>query len=179
MIITQPALICLESALRRLRGRGSVSQPPVIGEFGPHPLGPSAARAVQAAGEPELARIEVALGTLTPLPALDPVKEGPGEPLTASERRARAAALRALAFSRERRFDAARIAFAVAAQLDPSLDLTRTPAFWQLERGAHEAAIAAYLEVGRDDDAAVLRARVRSTFRPKPLRPQPSAAFGH
>ncbi len=65
-------------------------------------------------------------------------------PLAANERRARAAALRAMALSRERRFDAARAAFAEAAGLDPALDLTRTPAFWKLERAAHEAAIDAY-----------------------------------
>jgi hypothetical protein len=94
-------------------------------------------------------------------------------PLAANERRARAAALRAMTLSRERRFDAARAAFAEAAGLDPALDLTRTPAFWKLERAAHEAAINAYLQAGRERDAAVLRARVHSTFRPKPLRPRP------
>jgi len=94
-------------------------------------------------------------------------------PLAANERRARAAALRGMAFGRERRFNAARIAFAEAAGLDPLLDLTRTPAFWKLERGAHEAAIAAYLQAGRERDAAVLRARVQSTFRPKPVRSRP------
>ena len=96
-------------------------------------------------------------------------------PLAANERRARAAALRAMAMGRERRFDAARAAFAEAAGLDPLLDLTRTPAFWKLERAAHEAAIDAYLQAGRDRDAAVLRARVQSTFRPKPVRPRPQA----
>jgi hypothetical protein len=78
-----------------------------------------------------------------------------------------------MTLSRERRFDAARAAFAEAAGLDPALDLTRTPAFWKLERAAHEAAINAYLQAGRERDAAVLRARVHSTFRPKPLRPRP------
>ena len=78
-----------------------------------------------------------------------------------------------MALSRDRRFDAARAAFAEAAGLDPLLDLTRTPAFWKLERAAHEAAIDAYLQAGRERDAAVLRARVQSTFRPKPLRPRP------
>ena len=91
-------------------------------------------------------------------------------PLAANERRARAAALRAMALSRERRFEAAGAAFTEAARLDPVLDLTRTPAFWTLERAAHEAAIDAYARAGRDRDAAVLRARVQSTFRPKPLR---------
>jgi hypothetical protein len=78
-----------------------------------------------------------------------------------------------MALSRERRFDAARVAFTEAARLDPVLDLTRTPAFWTLERAAHEAAIAAYAQAGRERDAVVLRARVQSTFRPKALRPRP------
>jgi hypothetical protein len=102
-----------------------------------------------------------------------PIGTDVAAPLAANERRARAAALRAMAFGRERRFDAARTAFAEAAGLDPLLDLTRTPAFWKLERAAHEAAIDAYLQAGRERDAAVLRARVQSTFRPKPLRPRP------
>jgi hypothetical protein len=93
--------------------------------------------------------------------------------LTPNELRARAAALRALALSRGRRFDAARAAFVEAARLDPALDLSRTPAFWKLERGAHEAAIDAYIEAGRAGDAAVLRARVRSTYRPKAIRARP------
>ncbi|MBW3632013.1 MAG: hypothetical protein KY456_03190 [Chloroflexi bacterium] len=99
-------------------------------------------------------------------------KPGPATPLSANERRARAAALRALALSRGRRFDAAGAAFAEAARLDPLLDLTRTPTFWTLERAAHEAAVDAYVQAGRERDAAVLRARVQSTFRPKPLRPR-------
>jgi hypothetical protein len=100
-----------------------------------------------------------------------------GLPLTPAERRARAAALRALAFSRQRQFAAAQAAFTAAARLDPRLDLTRTPGFWKLERGAHEAAIAAYEAVERDGDAALLRARVHSTFRPKAVRPRREPAF--
>ena len=101
----------------------------------------------------------------------------PAAPLSANERRARAAALRALALSRGRRFDAAGLAFTEAARLDPLLDLTRTPAFWTLERAAHEAAIDAYRQAGRERDAAVLRARIQSTFRPKPLRPRQEAVL--
>ncbi|MCA9880182.1 MAG: hypothetical protein KC442_20450, partial [Thermomicrobiales bacterium] len=97
-------------------------------------------------------------------------------PLTANERRARAAALRALAFSRARRFDAAQAAFQAAATLDPALDLTRVPTFWSLERSAHEAAVAAYVAADRPGDAAVLRAKVQSVYRPKPLRARPAAA---
>jgi hypothetical protein len=57
------------------------------------------------------------------------------------------------------------------------LDLTRIPGFWKLERAAHEAVIEAYQETGRERDEAVLRARVRSTYRPKPLRPRTGAAL--
>lgn len=105
------------------------------------------------------------------LPAAGPVQRG--SQLTAGERRARAAALRGLAFARQRRYDAARSAFAEAAKLDPVLDLTRTPGFWNLGRGAHEAVVAAYLDAGRERDATVLHARIQRTFRPRPL---PAAA---
>jgi hypothetical protein len=97
-------------------------------------------------------------------------------PLTVRERRARAAALRALALSRTRRFGGARDAFIEASTLDPHLDLTRIPMFWSLERAAHEAAIDAYQLTGREAEAAVLRAQVRTTFRPKPLSAQTRTA---
>jgi hypothetical protein len=106
-----------------------------------------------------------------------PSDESSAGPLTANERRARAAALRALALSRGRRFASAQTAFTEAARLDPDLDLTRIPGFWRLERAAHEAAIDAYDEAGRARDAAVLRAQVRSTFRPKPVRASQLAAL--
>ncbi|MFN8594253.1 MAG: hypothetical protein U0031_22590 [Thermomicrobiales bacterium] len=105
------------------------------------------------------------------MPAVE-ARAMPGQ-LTAKERRARAAALRGLAFARQRRYEAARLAFAEAAELDSGLDLTRTPGFWNLDRGAHEAAIAAYQDACRDRDATVLRARVQSTYRPRAL---PAAA---
>jgi hypothetical protein len=97
-------------------------------------------------------------------------------PLTVRERRARAAALRALALSRTRRFNGARDAFIEASTLDPQLDLTRIPMFWSLERAAHEAAIEAYQATGREADATVLRAQVRTTYRPRSLSTQVKAA---
>jgi hypothetical protein len=93
-------------------------------------------------------------------------------PLSVRERRARAAALRALALSRTRRFSGARDAFIEASTLDPHLDLTRIPMFWSLERAAHEAAIDAYQMTGREADATVLRAQVRTTYRPRSLSNQ-------
>ena len=175
MMISQPALLCLHATWQRLTGRfvddaetapdqvlaTTVDQhPPVLATTAPERSreGPAV---TDGAGPVPVALEESQLA----LP-----DTAPGAALSANERRARAAALRALALSRGRRFDAAGAAFAEAARLDPLLDLTRTPAFWTLERAAHEAAIDAYVQVGRERDAAVLRARVQSTFRPKPLR---------
>jgi hypothetical protein len=165
MMISQPAWWCLEAAWQRLRGRHESLQLDVATDT-------SAASTVANEAEHE-GFTRYATSGLPSLPqSAEPATrlDDPAGPLTAAERRARAAALRALALGRGRRFDSARAAFTDAARLDPSLDLTRTPAFWKLERAAHEAAIDAYVAVGRDRDAAVLRARVRSTFRPKALR---------
>jgi hypothetical protein len=181
MMISQPALICLNVTWQRLL-RGSAGDQE-----------PAAARILEMPAPANAIRVDVGVTTEPPLVAaaagdrlaqLAPEQEptvpaviDAATPLAANERRARAAALRAMTLSRERRFDAARAAFTEAAGLDPVLDLTRTPAFWKLERAAHEAAIEAYVQAGRDRDAAVLRARVQSTFRPKPLRPRPQAVL--
>jgi hypothetical protein len=197
MIVSQPALLCLSSLWNNLTGRSSV--PEVHAETVPKPAAPPSTAVERAAAireerlkaavqastqQPEL---HVAVPEVLPdraapaeeLPAVpvlqEPTPSGVG-PLTANERRARAAALRALAFSRARRFEAAQAAFQDAATLDPELDLTRVPAFWSLERSAHEAAIAAYVAAGRTGDAAVLRAKVQSVYRPKPLRTRRAAA---
>ncbi len=170
MLITQPALICLETTWQRLLGR------PIVDESDPRLLAPDAPDAALVLG-PAPVTDEVALVAAAQTMPVNGaaevatlVEEGGSGPLTANERRARAAALRALALSRGRRFASAQSAFTEAARLDPNLDLTRIPGFWRLERAAHEAAIDAYDEAGRARDAAVLRAQVRSTFRPKPVR---------
>jgi hypothetical protein len=181
MMISQPALICLHATWQRLMRKSG------------REVEPAATPVLQVAAPAEAIQGDVAAAAESPLvaPAVGEIlapaarEQGPAvgstvdvpAPLAANERRARAAALRAMALSRERRFDAARAAFAFAARLDPVLDLTRTPAFWTLERAAHEAAIDAYLHAGRDRDAAVLRARVHSTFRPKALRPRPQVVL--
>jgi hypothetical protein len=181
MMISQPALICLNATWQRLMRRpaGDVEPAAVVAL---HVQDLVLAGAIQdgadVAADQSLMAAAVG-GDESRAPAAR--KEGQASsdavdastPLAANERRARAAALRAMAFGRDRRFDAARAAFAEAAGLDPLLDLTRTPAFWKLERAAHEAAIDAYLQAGRERDAAVLRARVQSTFRPKPVRSRP------
>ena len=90
-----------------------------------------------------------------------------GTELTATERRARAAAVRGLMLARKRRYGAAQAAFAEAARFDAGLDLSDVPTFWELPRGGQEAAVRAYEEVGRLQDAGALEATLRSTFRPR------------
>jgi hypothetical protein len=173
MMISQPAMLCLEATWQRLLGRAAPQEvlvrlpaSPTVPTEAPVNAPRSRIAADVTHGEPE-----------TPVRGLVVEKSlpDPHAPLTVPERRARAAALRGLALCRQRRFTGARTAFAEAAHLDPLLDLTRIPTFWRLERAAHEAAIAAYLDVGRERDAAVLRAQVQSTYRPKalPSRPEP------
>lgn len=192
MIVTQPALLCLTSFWNNLTGRSGVSG--VQSDALPKPAAPPAAAVERAATiRDKRSKWATAPSFPAPEPETVPVESLPNEhvpvedglaaavpespaatqgtvPLTANERRARAAALRALAFSRARCFDAAQAAFQDAATLDPDLDLTRVPSFWSLERSAHEAAIAAYVAAGRSGDAAVLRAKVQSVYRPKALR---------
>ena len=199
MIVSQPALLCLSSLWNNLTGRSTVAEAQHAGAV-PKPAAPPAAAIARAATireerlkqtvQNETVRLErpadkqpdlVAQAAPVEAPVASVEIDVPEEvsgmgPLTANERRARAAALRALAFSRARRFDAAQAAFQDAATLDPALDLTRVPAFWSLERGAHEAAITAYTGAGRVGDAAVLRAKVQSVYRPKPLRTRNAAA---
>jgi hypothetical protein len=184
MMISQPALICLNATWQRLMGKPDRDVEPAAAQalqVQAHMQDSVLAGAIQHAVD--VAEQSMKAAAVNPGESREPVAQEEGRaipdavdastPLAANERRARAAALRAMAFGRDRRFDAARTAFAEAAGLDPLLDLTRTPAFWKLERAAHEAAIDAYLQAGRERDAAVLRARVQSTFRPKPVRSRP------
>jgi hypothetical protein len=183
MMISQPALICLNATWQRLMRKPTREVEPAASQVLPLVAPGDAIQGdVEATAESSLVPAAVGGGeSLAPMARERRPTVGAevdvSAPLAANERRARAAALRAMALSRERRFDAARAAFAEAAALDPALDLTRTPAFWKLERAAHEAAIDAYVQAGRERDAAVLRARVQSTFRPKPLRPRPQAVL--
>ena len=87
--------------------------------------------------------------------------------LSADERRARLAAIRALRRSRQGRYDEARDLFADAARLDPALDLSSVPSFWELPRAAHDAAVAGYEQAGRERDASRLVAVLRRRFRPR------------
>jgi hypothetical protein len=176
MIISHSALLCLEATWQRLIGRAApeleLDVPSMLAEqrhLAPLPVSRGEDTAPELAPHatfvelPQPIRVEA-----EPIPDRD-------APLSPAERRARAAGLRALTLSRGRKFAAARAAFVEAARLDPLLDLTRIPGFWKLERSAHEAAVDAYLETGRDRDAAVLRARIQSTYRPKPVRSRAAA----
>jgi hypothetical protein len=183
MMISQSAIMCLNATWQQLT-RSSARGPAPAAE---QPLPDSTLTELNQGGvdiAAEALRVASVVADGETL-AAETRDQGPARPahpnvsmpLAANERRARAAALRAMALSRERRFAAAAAAFAEAARLDPVLDLTRTPAFWTLERAAHEAAIDAYAQAGRERDAAVLRARVQSTFRPKPLRSRPQVTI--
>lgn len=190
MVISEPGLMCLEASSSRLvRGlaalwfgqpdpdslpdhayagseRPPVRMTPPAEEAEPTPIAPMAVAAMPA--ETQIYQYEEPALSDTPEPA-DEMQE---TPLTARERRARSAALRGLLLSRQRRFAAAQSAFAEAARLDPELSLESVPTFWDLERGAHEAVVRAYREVGRTYDASMLASRLRTTFRPRLLTPR-------
>jgi hypothetical protein len=71
--------------------------------------------------------------------------------------------------AREGDLAAAEMTFGEAVTLDPALDLRRLPAFWQLPRQVHEAAIGALLSAGRSRDASVLIADLKTRYRPRLL----------
>jgi hypothetical protein len=166
MLITEPALLCIRaiwSSLGRTTTPIEVPRQVVSADTAIRPARPLPPIPTLSAAQPIATDVQKE-------PPAEPVavtQSVPGGPLTVRERRARAAALRALALSRTRRFSGAREAFIEASTLDPQLDLTRIPMFWTLERAAHEAAIDAYQLTGREVEATVLRAQVRTTYRPK------------
>lgn len=175
MIVSQPAILCLAATFHRLLGR-TIGESSTEQELAPGGAckGETSLRSLVIEPPPSAGLVQAEATAPEPLRVHVVAADAP---LSANELRARAAALRALALARGRRFESSRSAFTEAARLDPALDLTRTPGFWKLERSAHEAAIDAYIVVGRDGDAAVLRARIRSTYRPKPIRQRAGAAL--
>ena len=100
--------------------------------------------------------------------------------LSPNEERARIAAVKGFLRARDGNYDRARDFFADAVRLDPALDLTAIPRFWQLPRGAHDAAVSALETVERHRDAARLAAIVDRRFRLRslPSRPSPRAHPG-
>ncbi|HRA48906.1 MAG TPA: hypothetical protein PK819_12625 [Thermomicrobiales bacterium] len=71
--------------------------------------------------------------------------------------------------ARDGQYDRARDQFAQAIALDPHLELTAIPNFWDLPRAAHDAAVAALEDVGRERDAARLAAIISRRYRPRLL----------
>lgn len=90
------------------------------------------------------------------------------------ERGARSASVRGLFLARSGRFDEARVAFALAA-VEPSVDLTAIPGFWDLSRAGMTAAVGAYEDVERIREAAALGARIRLHYRPRTVSAIPVA----
>src|SRR3954447_17986794 len=129
MMISQPALICLNVTWQRLIGKSARDVEPVAAQAlqtQESVLAGAIEGSIDVAVEESL--IAAALGGESRTPGerdeepLAPHTADASAPLAANERRARAAALRAMALGRDRRFDAARTAFAEAAGLDPLLD---------------------------------------------------------
>lgn len=165
MVISQPAVVALEQARERVErtvaaiwararlGRGAAEsgaatapddEPPVFEAL--------------AAGDAPRSSTEVVIADMSPL--------------SAAERRARAAAVRGLMLARKRCYGTAQTAFAEAATLDPGLDLASVPTFWELHRAGQETVVRAYEDAGRVRDAAVLAATLRHTFRPRAMAPR-------
>jgi hypothetical protein len=178
MVISNQAIWVLESTserwTRRLFGRwrrnGRISE-----ERGT--LLPASLEIFAADGSPAKAPATMALNQGAAEEKIEPDDLADGDsapsPLSAAERRARAVAVSALMRIRDGRFDLARNLFAEAAALDAALDLTAVPGFWNLPRGAQQAAVEGYEQAGRTRDAELLAANLRYQFRPKLVRRQP------
>lgn len=91
------------------------------------------------------------------------------EALPERERQARLAAVRGVFAARDGHFDAAAEFFLIAAR-EPAIDLGDVPGFWRLSRAGMQTAIDAYEDAGRVRDASALTAKIRTVFRPRPLR---------
>jgi hypothetical protein len=173
MLISQPAFAYLEAVWRHLRGEDpeSAETADASGTTGWAESPRSAptawwAESWEGTAEPRLDNPASVAAASPEGNRGDAVPDRPS-PI---ERRARAAAFRALLLARQRRHGEAAGAFAEALTLEPTLDLTETPTFWDLERTAHLAAADAYEAVGRTRDAMTLRGRVELRFRPRLLR---------
>lgn len=178
MIITDPAMIVLGSNRGRIARLLSWFLPIDIRSYShqPEPIaslsGLSAFESIEGyASEP----LPDFLGTELEFPV--PVEHGPfgrgigsGDSLMPNERRARASAIRALVASREGKFEHARRAFAEAASLDPTLDISRVPGFWQLPREAQQAAVDALYDAQRPREADFLASTLRYKFKPRLIR---------
>lgn len=87
--------------------------------------------------------------------------------LDPERRRAHLLAVRGLMHARQARHEAANTAFGEALSLDPKLDLSELPTFWDLPRAGCEAAVQAYRDAGLASEATTLNARLRQSLRPR------------
>ena len=87
-----------------------------------------------------------------------------------ARRRASAAALRAVLLAQQRRYEEAQAAFCDAFSLDASMDPQGIAGFWDLDRGAQDAAVNALEDAGRTRDAMLLRAKVEARYRLRIVR---------
>lgn len=177
MVISEPVLACLASARARftrpfasLRKTSVSAQTKILTVNGAHGGDNHCATSLSHGSAPDGLTVAAPSDRQNPRFDLEP------EPLSATERRARAAALRGMLLARQRRFSSARKAFAEAITYDPTLDLASVPTFWRLERGGQEAAISAYQDQGREREASMLAARMRQTFRPRLVTTEKSPA---
>ena len=99
------------------------------------------------------------------------------EALSPEHRRAHLLAVRGLMHARQARHEAASKAFGEALSINPRLDLTMLPTFWDLPRAGCEAAVQAYQGAGLTAEATTLNARLRQALRPRLLSP-PAASRG-
>ncbi|MDQ3613020.1 MAG: hypothetical protein M3412_01720 [Chloroflexota bacterium] len=95
--------------------------------------------------------------------------------ITSGRRSARLEAERGMILARGGKFADATAAFVTAAS-DPKVDLTALPGFWDLSRQGMASAVRAYEHNSRIRDAAALKARMRSTLRPRAIKPLPATA---
>ena len=93
--------------------------------------------------------------------------------MTPDEERARTYAVKGYLRARDGQYAQAQEQFAYAVQLDPALDLTSVPKFWDLSHAAHDSAVAALDQVGLGRDASRLLAIINRRYRPKLLKSPP------
>ncbi|MCC6313594.1 MAG: hypothetical protein IT337_06240 [Thermomicrobiales bacterium] len=182
MVISEPAVICLESAWMRLLRflRLHDAGDPSLGRIDKEDYAPFVMD--QRAGQDQDSlpdeRSDIAgwtaahtwPGAIRSEPGAETLPTDAPAQFDLDRRRTQAALLRAMLLARRRRFAEAEAAFAEAASLDPGCDLTATDGFWELERAGHDAAAHAYETSGRPRDALLLRAKIDARYRPRLVR---------
>jgi hypothetical protein len=173
MIVTEAAVVLMELSMERWQRRiarlfGRGKQEIASGVDWDTAVLPGSLTLFDASGQ--VARADTADDIKETVSASVVTPEVGADTLSVNERKARAAAVRALMQARDGRFDQACELFAEAARLDPSLNLTNVPTFWELPRAGQQAAVDGYDLAGREEDAMLLAAELAYTFRPKLVR---------